>query len=251
MISRNLLLAGAHVNDLTPQKQTALHLAALHDRAQICCILLENNIECDALDDNMNNALHIATQHGHLNTTRVLLTQSHINALAINVRGQNPLHVLGQYGKENAAAIFDLFMECMPNYPVDQLDSNGNTVLLLGYFIGNGGLCRALVRTGASLGLVNKEGISIFNAPVATKQLLFKLLDMLGKEPTWCEGEVCLQCGTKFGIKTRKHHCRHCGRILCAKCSDKDIPIVKYNISKPVRVCEICFDVLTLGLAAS
>lgn len=41
--------------------------------------------------------------------------------------GQNPLHVLGQYGKENAAAIFELFMECMPNYPVDQLDSNGNT----------------------------------------------------------------------------------------------------------------------------
>ena len=41
--------------------------------------------------------------------------------------GQNPLHVLGQYGKENAAAIFELFMECMPNYPVDQVDANGST----------------------------------------------------------------------------------------------------------------------------
>lgn len=47
--------------------------------------------------------------------------------------GQNPLHVLGQYGKENAAAIFDLFMECMPNYPVDQLDSNGNTGEVISY----------------------------------------------------------------------------------------------------------------------
>lgn len=44
---------------------------------------------------------------------------------------------------------------------------------------------------------------------------------------------------------------RHCGRLLCSKCSDKDIPIIKYNIPKPVRVCEMCFDVLTLGLAAS
>ena len=42
-------------------------------------------------------------------------------------RGQNPLHVLGQYGKENAAAIFDLFMECMPKYPLNLPDVNGNT----------------------------------------------------------------------------------------------------------------------------
>lgn len=47
--------------------------------------------------------------------------------MCLSFRGQNPLHVLGQYGKENAAAIFDLFLECMPNYPVDQVDANGST----------------------------------------------------------------------------------------------------------------------------
>ena len=41
--------------------------------------------------------------------------------------GQNVLHVLGQFGKENAAAIFDLMMEHRPQLPVDQLDANGNT----------------------------------------------------------------------------------------------------------------------------
>jgi len=41
--------------------------------------------------------------------------------------GQNVLHILGQFGKENAAAIFDLIMECRPQFPVDQLDANGNT----------------------------------------------------------------------------------------------------------------------------
>ena len=44
---------------------------------------------------------------------------------------------------------------------------------------GNGSLCRALVRAGSPLGEVNKQGLSVFNAPVATKQLLFKLLGKL------------------------------------------------------------------------
>jgi len=43
------------------------------------------------------------------------------------VSGQNMLHVLGQFGKENAAAIFDLLLECRPQFPIDQLDANGNT----------------------------------------------------------------------------------------------------------------------------
>ncbi|XP_064612506.1 rabankyrin-5-like [Liolophura sinensis] len=243
IIVRNLLLAGASMNEVNHHKQTALHLAATKDHATICSILLENNINFDALDENNNNALHVAVQLGNLNTVRVLLTESNINAEVTNSRGQNPMHVLGQYGKENAAAIFELFRECMPEYPIDVPDTEGNTVLLLAYMNGNGNLCRAVVRAGAKLGIINKQGVTIFNAPVATKQLLFKLLDMLSKEPPWNEGENCLECNVKFGIKTRKHHCRHCGRLLCSKCSSKDIPIVKFNLSKPVRVCDICFDV--------
>ena len=42
-------------------------------------------------------------------------------------RGKNSLHILGHYGKENAAAIFELFMECMPDYPINKPDDNGNT----------------------------------------------------------------------------------------------------------------------------
>jgi hypothetical protein len=159
-------------------------------------------------------ALHIAVQLGHLASIRVLLVESQINAEKINLksvfitshsflcyepifRGQNPLHMLGQYGRDNAAAIFELFVESMPEYPIDNPDPNGNTsknycnlpvlydckleillftVLLLAYFNGNGALCRAVVRAGAALGTLNKEGFSIFNTPVATKQLLFKLL---------------------------------------------------------------------------
>lgn len=47
-------------------------------------------------------------------------------------RGQSPMHILGQYGKDNAAAIFDLFLECMPEYPLDKPDAEGNTGKMLG-----------------------------------------------------------------------------------------------------------------------
>ncbi|CAN7987271.1 unnamed protein product, partial [Ixodes pacificus] len=251
IIVRNLILAGANVNDLTLQKQTALHLAAAKDHSAICTVLLENHVGFDLVDGNINNALHVACQKGHLATCRVLLTECSINAEAVNMRGQNPLHVLCQHGKENAAAIFELFLECMPQYPINKPDVEGNSPLLLAYMNGNGNLCRSLVRAGACLGSCNQAGVNIFNYQVATKQLLVRLLDFLPKEPPWTDGDICLECGNKFGIKTRKHHCRHCGRILCAKCSEKDIPILKFGLNKPVRVCGICFDVLTLGAVST
>ncbi|XP_041096935.1 rabankyrin-5 [Polyodon spathula] len=247
IIVRNLLLAGAKVTELTKHRQTALHLAAQQDLPTICSVLLENAVDFAAVDENGNNALHLAVMHGRLNNVRSLLTESNINAEAFNLRGQSPMHILGQYGKENAAAIFELFLECMQEYPLDKQDNEGNTVLLLAYMKGNANLCRAIVRAGARLGINNNQGINIFNYQVATKQLLFRLLDMLSKEPPWCDGSYCYECLAKFGVTTRKHHCRHCGRLLCHKCSVKEIPIIKFDLNKPVRVCDICFDVLTLG----
>lgn len=45
---------------------------------------------------------------------------------------------------------------------------------MLAYMKGNGNLCRALVKAGACVGAMNKDGITIFNYQVATKTLLFK-----------------------------------------------------------------------------
>ena len=114
---------------------------------------------------------------------------------------------------------------------------------------GAGQLCRVLLKYCTCMGSMNKHGVNIFNYQVPTKTLLFRLLDALSSEPPWSEGDFCMECGAKFGIATRRHHCRHCGRVLCSKCSDKDVPILKFSLNKPVRVCHICFDVLTLGPA--
>ena len=183
------------------------------------------------------------------------------------------MHVLGAYGKENSSAILDLFKEHIRDFNLDLKDARGNSgecgrtrglfgsrctwlysgvcfllaALLLAYQNGNGNLCRSLIKYGAAIGTYNDEGISIFNHPVATKQLMYKLLDILNKESPWVEAEFCLECKNKFSITNRKHHCRHCGRVLCKKCSEKEISILKFSLQKPVRVCDVCFDVLTAG----
>ena len=72
------------------------------------------------------------TQHHRVQTAPFLLrmmamADTHLTFPVCLLRGQSPLHILGQYGKENAAAIFDLFLECMPEYPLDKPDAEGNT----------------------------------------------------------------------------------------------------------------------------
>ena len=44
---------------------------------------------------------------------------------------------------------------------------------------------------------------------------------------------------------------RHCGRVLCKRCSMNELPIMKFNLQRPVRVCQLCNDVLTLGVMAA
>lgn len=254
MIVRNLLLAGAVVNDTTNDKRTPLHIAAEKDQDKICTILIENGVDVNALDSHLNNALHYACQKGNFSSVKVLLTESRIDAEAVNLKGQNPLHLLCLYGKEDTAAvIFDLFMNCMENYPINKTDGEGNSPLLLAYMNGNWNLCRSLVNCGACLGQTNRLGVNIFNAQVASKNLLFKILDFLPSESPWTEGDQCLECGMKFGLTNRKHHCRHCGRLLCSKCSSREVIINKFKskpdhrYDKPVRVCEVCEDILNMG----
>ncbi|XP_054279848.1 rabankyrin-5-like [Macrosteles quadrilineatus] len=248
---RSLLLAGARPDDRDGHRRTALHVAAEAGHASVVSALLQNGADYDATDSEGDNALHVAVREGHLAVVRALLTESRLDAEAVNLKGRNPLHTLARFAKDNAATICELFLECMPEYPLDKPDLEGNTALILAYTKGNGNLCRTLVKAGACVGAMNKDGITIFNYQVASnsKTLLKRLLDNLSQEPPWVEGDICLECGTKFGLTMRKHHCRHCGRLLCSKCSSQEVAIMKFNLHKAVRVCTVCFDLLNVGVS--
>ena len=58
--------------------------------------------------------------------------------------------------------------------------------LLLAYMKGNGNLCRTLVKAGACLGAMNKDGVTIFNYQVATKQLLSRYNNLYAQISSIC-----------------------------------------------------------------
>lgn len=207
MLLRNLILAGARINDIDATAKTALHVAAERGNLPAVSALLQNGANYDARDSDDSNALHIAVRESHLSVVRELLTESGINAEAVNLKGRTPMHELCRSGKDNtAAAICELFLECMPKYPIDMTDLHGNTPLLLAFMRGQAPLCKVLVKNGACLGAENAEGVTIFNFKLATNQLLHKLLDQLPQESPWATSELCQECGTKFTITMRKHH---------------------------------------------
>ena len=128
MILRNLIVAGANVNDAGPRQQTALHMAVeREDGATLVNILLDAGADWALLDDNGNSALHTASRLCHVAVAEVLLTQSQIHAESLNLRGQNPLHLAASSGREAAASLLSLFLQCMPQYPINAPDIDGNT----------------------------------------------------------------------------------------------------------------------------
>ncbi|XP_017086725.1 rabankyrin-5 isoform X2 [Drosophila eugracilis] len=243
-----ILKAGARINEWDALRKLPLHIAIECGNISAVSALIQNSADYDAPDADGNNSLHIAVKCGQYFIVRELLTESRVNAEATNLKGRNPLHELCRVLEDNTAALIcELFLECMPKYPINISDMDGNTPLLLSFMRGQSPLCKILVKAGACLGSENKEGVNIFNFKLATDQLLHKLLDQLSQESPWSESDLCQECRTRFTITMRKHHCRHCGRVLCSKCSSNDVPILKFGINKPVRVCTVCFNVLQCG----
>ncbi|GFR90665.1 FYVE, RhoGEF and PH domain-containing protein 6 [Elysia marginata] len=66
------------------------------------------------------------------------------------------------------------------------------------------------------------------------------------KAPLWVPDArvtMCMLCLVEFTLTWRRHHCRSCGRIICAQCSQNKAPL-RYLKYKPSRVCDECFDKL-------
>jgi len=51
----------------------------------------------------------------------------------------------------------------------------------------------------------------------------------------------CTSCFTPFSLSNRKHHCRACGYIFCAKCCSQRRPLAEMYYSGARRVCKDCF----------
>ncbi|KAL3998175.1 Ankyrin repeats (3 copies) family protein [Acanthocheilonema viteae] len=237
IIMRNLILAGADVSATSADGFTPLHVAAYNNHEALCMILLENGAPPNVPDRFGNTPLHKAVLGGSVACVNVLIGDSRINLRAVNKKQQNALFLTaGDLSRTNSLDILQMFLNADPQFPLDARDADGFTVFLLSYLKGNENMCHALLRYGVCLGIVSQAGISVFKHVMPTKQLLFSLLDKLEREPCWADGHSCSECEVKFSLTMRKHHCRHCGRLVCARCSEQEVPILKYGMEKPARI---------------
>ena len=53
----------------------------------------------------------------------------------------------------------------------------------------------------------------------------------------------CMLCSSVFTPFVRRHHCRRCGKCVCARCapSGNTRPILEWSMPEPVRHCKNCF----------
>ncbi|XP_052176538.1 1-phosphatidylinositol-3-phosphate 5-kinase FAB1B-like [Diospyros lotus] len=65
---------------------------------------------------------------------------------------------------------------------------------------------------------------------------------------------VCYECDSQFTLFNRRHHCRHCGRIFCGKCTANWVPVLSGEPRtaceewEKIRVCNFCFKQWQQGL---
>lgn len=66
---------------------------------------------------------------------------------------------------------------------------------------------------------------------------------------------VCYDCDSQFTIFNRRHHCRLCGRVFCAKCTANSVPAPSDEQRagredwERIRVCNYCFRQWEQGIA--
>ncbi|WZZ16285.1 hypothetical protein YC2023_109374 [Brassica napus] len=64
--------------------------------------------------------------------------------------------------------------------------------------------------------------------------------------PKWLPdsaASACMLCSVRFHpIMCSRHHCRYCGGLFCRDCSKgRSLLPVKFRVSDPQRVCDVCF----------
>ncbi|CCC42176.1 FYVE-type domain-containing protein [Caenorhabditis elegans] len=265
MILRNLILVNDDVNVTSADGTTPLLEALKARNDKHAAILMENGAEPNVKDEYGENAMLCAVRSGSLDCIRAVADSSRTNRYARNKIGYTSLHICALltidklpkrtsssdvielvliYAEEEAQAQNEKQFAGF----IDARDADGNTALMIAYSQGNAGVCRSLLKRRACMGQRNNGDVNVFTYETATKQLLLGLLESLEAEPRWSDGDTC-DCGARFSLTSRKHHCRHCGRHVCSKCSETTMPIAKYGEEKRVRVCDVCAHVISTGTA--
>ncbi|KAI9908706.1 hypothetical protein PsorP6_004467 [Peronosclerospora sorghi] len=213
--------------------QTAMHIAVRFGQLHAIQVLCEKKTRrrlIDAVDSRQNTPLHLAAAKSR-RITKYLLEHG-ANALRVNHRNQTPLAVHILTTKRDDPLITEMLLQ----HKTDPNGSIGNSTLLhkavdLKFFE----IAYRLVRYGARLDAKDELGCMVFEK--VDQKILRQLCDKISYPPVWVPNTArksCMSCLRDFshlGLGTRRHHCRHCGRLVCGRCSHESIEIEAFPAS--------------------
>ena len=130
---------------------------------------------------------------------------------------------------------------------VNTLDNEARTPLHYAILSKNRKLMNYLVRESADVSLVDKNGYVSFLQPNVRESDKEYVLERLNKTPTHVPDDThrnCMLCKNDFSFIIRRHHCRHCGLLVCAECSFYRVSLPSFSHLSPVRVCTQCYPII-------
>jgi len=203
------------------------------------------------VDQEGMSVFHRAAETGYYQGLTLMLGEYKDGAnLRSKTTRETPLHSAARRNKRKAAEVL-LAARAMPNTK----DAKGNTPL----HVGKGpNVNMMLVLHGARPGIPNAEGKQMRGASDladAEAQWLAKTsrrrLDkvVVDGDNDWQQDNsspTCPLCCDTFSMFKRRHHCRRCGTLVCGACSKKTIEQDPAASQKGARVCDMCFNELTM-----
>jgi len=178
-------------------------------------------------------------------------------------RGLSPLHMLAaaRLSQSNMTAhnesspgkrLADACVASGAQLDLQTRAGNKMTALHIAVENNNYELANAIVRNGGAVSIPDSAGRCALGMCVGhAREVNVRrslLLSNVTKAPYWVPDDAlsnCMECGSEFSFSRRRSHCRHCGRLVCRSCAPKKSKIIKLGEAKPVRVCNLCLDVLT------
>jgi len=251
-IVEKILACGADVNAKDKDGKTSIYLATEWGKEETVKVLVRSanspKADVNIPDKDGNCPLHAAVAINHQALTHFLLTEAGARPDVRNNMGRSPLHVLGEKGGDGR--VLDSLRS--QNVDMNSKDNDGNTPLHLAVGFCHQQVAIELCKHGASVCEVNdNDATCLDKLPFGDAQVRLeiqkKMLAAMSDPPVWVPDSAsdhCQVCKSTFTAKNRRHHCRNCGRLVCAKCSPVKRNINKWNL-KNVRVCYLCESILT------
>lgn len=241
--------------------QTCLHLAVRRGHYNIVIELCKCSRSKELIqlcDRNDNNVLHFTVARDRRNGPRLVkyLVKHGADVNKMNSRCQTPLVVHIMTTRQTDRTITQILLENGADPKIKLTD--GSSLLHVAVDRGLIEIACTLVKFGASLNEPDANGRCIIEC--SDKAVLRQLIASITQPPVWIndnDRKSCMLCRSSFKFGSRRHHCRHCGRICCSDCSGftvdisqfpKDFPSKHRNaynktVKDPQRVCKTCYSI--------